>query len=66
MNLFSKIRDYITEIFLTIWEYLFGSNKCPSHKSDEFEASIILETQEEENDQSEDQFEILTNDMIEN
>ena len=51
MNIFSKIRYYITEFFVgtfdAIWEYFFGSDQDKT-KSKEFEASIILNERQED------------------
>ena len=54
MNVLSKIRDFINEILLftmdlfdTLWEFLFSSNKSPE-KSKEFEASVIIDDRQDE------------------
>lgn len=56
MSVFSKIKDYIEEIFLFViegftllWDYIFDSKEPKKNKtkSEEFVASVILEERQD-------------------
>lgn len=70
MTIFSKIINYVCEIFLqavnTIWNYFFSTDISQRKSSDDFEADILYEKSKEEVSIPNDEpFEILSDSEIE-